>query len=258
MTHKLFFDSSNVFRPPSFFAVAFQTFGAQHLITLGVIAALCALVFAAARYWIGSKRVWLGRLLGLSLLAYAACIYIQQGLTHGLTWENSLPLDLCNLVLIACIISLFRPIHFITEIAYFWGLGGVLQATLTPDLARGFPSWDFAFFFWGHGATLLGIVFLTSDRNFRPHKNSVGRMMIALNAYAVVVGSINAITGWNYGYLCRKPAMPSLFDFLGPWPWYLLSLELIAFLTFLILDRLWRLIVWPLKPDNALTEKFRE
>lgn len=64
-------------------------------------------------------------------------------------------------------------------------------------------------------------------------------MMIALNIYGLIVGSINALTGWNYGYLCRKPAEPSLLDFLGPWPWYLLSLEFIALATFLLLLLPW-------------------
>ena len=60
-------------------------------------------------------------------------------------------------------------------------------------------------------------------------------MMIALNSYAIAVGAIDRAMGWNYGYLCRKPAVPSLLDYLGPWPWYLVSLEGVALLTFLLL-----------------------
>lgn len=251
MTDGRLFNSSIVNPQSSILAIAFQTFGMQHWITLGVIAALCVFLFGAARNQPPSKRVWLGRMLGFVLLSYAACIYIQQGFAHTLSWRYSLPLDLCNLVLIACVLSLFRPSQFITEIAYFWGLGGVVQATVTPDLAQGFPSWDFMLFFWGHGSTLLAIVFLIAERNFRPRKHSVVRMMIVLNVYGLVVGTINAITGWNYGYLCRKPLMPSLLDLLGPWPRYLFSLELIAFVTFLVLDLLWRLLVWFQGPDKA-------
>jgi hypothetical integral membrane protein (TIGR02206 family) len=150
-----------------------------------------------------------------------------------------LPLELCNLVLIACIVALFKPNQLISEIAYFWGLGGVLQATLTPDLSAGFPSWSFFLFFWSHGVALAAIVFLIAGQKFRPRKGSVLRMMIAINGYAVIVGAINAATGWNYGYLCRKPYGASLYDFLGPWPWYLLSLEGVALATFLILDFPW-------------------
>ena len=248
MTIDIFAHPSFIIPPSSILALSFQTFGNQHLITLGIILAACVAIFRSGRRAPVSVRRWIGLVLGFVLLSYAACLYIQQGLFHSLDWEYSLPLELCSLVLIACILSLFRPSQFLTEIAYFWGMGGVLQATVTPDLAQGFPSWDFILFFWGHGATLIAIVFLISGRDFRLHKYSIARMMVALNAYGLLVGTINAIAGWNYGYLCRKPAMPSLLDFLGPWPWYLLSLELIAFLTFLVLDLFWRLLVCFRKP----------
>jgi hypothetical integral membrane protein (TIGR02206 family) len=222
-------------------ATAFHVFNAQHLVTLCVILALCVLVSWAAKN--PSSRKWLGRLIGFALLGYAVCIYAQQVIGRSLNWQYSLPLELCNLVLISCVISLFRPRRFAVEIAYFWGLGGVLQATVTPDLAQGFPSWDFMLFFGGHGATLLAIVFLISGQEFRPSKGSIVRMMLALNVYGLVVGSLDALMGWNYGYLCRKPSGPTLLDFLGPWPWYLLSIEVIAFLTFLLLDLPWHLLV---------------
>ncbi len=232
-------------------AIAFHVFDAQHLFTLCVIFALCILVSWAARH--SSNHKWLRWLIGLALLSYAVCVYAQQAIGNFLSWQYSLPLELCNLVLIACIVSLFRPIRVAIEIAYFWGLGGVLQATVTPDLAQGFPSWDFMLFFWGHGATLLAIIFLISEREFRPRKGSVARMMLALNIYGLVVGVLDALMGWNYGYLCRKPSEPSLLDFLGPWPWYLLSIEVIAFLTFLLLDLPWRLLASFHKHGKAVT-----
>jgi len=250
--------TSIVYPFPSTLALAFQPFGAQHLVTVAAIVFLCALVSRAASAASDSIRLWLGRFLGFVLLGYVVCIYMQQWRSGSLHWEYSLPLDLCNLVLVACILSLFRYNQFLTEIAYFWGLGGVVQATVTPDLAQGFPSWDFALFFWGHGATLIAIAYLLSARNFRPRRHSILRMMIALNAYGLIVGTLNAIAGWNYGYLCRKPGMPALLDYLGPWPWYLLSLELIAFLTFLILDRIWRLLVWFRQPARSGTVEDRQ
>ena len=231
-------------------ASTFHAFNAQHLITLGGIAAACLLLAWKARP--ESCRKWIGPLLGFALLSYAAVLYIQQGLEHALTWEYSLPLELCNLVLIACILALFRPNQFATEIAYFWGLAGVLQATLTPDISRGFPSWDFVFFFWSHGVTLMAIVFLIARPGFKPRRGSIFRMMVALNCYALAVGGIDALAGWNYGYLCRKPSEPSLIDLLGPWPWYLASLEAIALLMFLILDLPWRISGFLQKRDRAL------
>ena len=61
-------------------------------------------------------------------------------------------------------------------------------------------------------------------------------MLLAANVYGIVVGTLDWIFGWNYGYLCAKPVMPSLLDYLGPWPWYLLSIEAIAFVSFLLLE----------------------
>ena len=221
-------------------APAFHAFDVQHLITLGIIAVVCLLLAWKARS--ETCRKWLGPLFGFALLSYAAVLYVQQGIEHALAWQYSLPLELCNLVLIACIISLFRPSQLMTEIAYFLGLGGVLQATVTPDLSRGFPSWEFVLFFWSHGVTLMAIVFLISRPGFKPRRGSVWHMMVALNAYGLIIGVLNAIAGWNYGYLCRKPGEPSLLDFMGPWPWYLLSIEGIALVTFQLLDLPWKTV----------------
>jgi len=249
---------TSIVSPFSFIcALAFQAFGTQHLVMVTAIGVLCAFICRTVRTASDSKRHWLGRFLGLVLLGYVICIYLQQWRSDSLHWGYSLPLDLCDLVLTACILSLFRYNQFMTEIAYFWGVGGVVQAIVTPDISQGFPSWNFILFFWGHGATLIAIAHLVSNRSFRPRRNSILRMMILLNAYGLVVGTINAIAGWNYGYLCRKPVNPSLLDYLGPWPWYLLSLELTAFLTFLILDLIWRLLVWFRQPGKSGTAGFR-
>ena len=216
--------------PPEFNAFSFQ-----HVVTLGLIAALCILLVRVLAKIAPRKRKWVGRAIAFSLIAYTAVFYVQQYAAGSLDVRYSLPLELCNLVLAACVLSLFLPGRIWREITYFWGLGGAVQALLTPDLGEGFPSWNFFLFFWSHGALLLGVVFILAATDFKPERKSVLRMMLALNLYAAVVGALDWITGWNYGYLCRKPAVPSLLDFLGPWPWYILSLEGVALLTFLLL-----------------------
>ncbi len=184
-------------------------------------------------------------------MAYVSFFYIYQALRGLLSWEYSLPLELCSLVLAACIASLFRPNPFTAEIAYFWGLGGLLHALITPDLVQGFPSMNFNLFFLSHGTTLIAIVFLVASGDFRPRRGAVLRMMALLNLYGLVVGMVDLWTGWNYGYLCRKPPTGSLLDFLGPWPWYLISIELIALLTFLMLDFPRRIRASRMKAETA-------
>ncbi len=213
----------------------FHTFSLQHIVTLAVMAILCLLLAWITRRLRIPVRKQVGRAIGCLLIGYTIVFYVQQYMAGYLSWEYSLPIELCNLVLLACILAMFRPGRLRNEITYFWGLGGTTQALITPDLAYGFPSWDFILFFWSHGALMLGIVFLITGTDFQPNRRSIFRMMIALNAYAIVIGAVDWIMGWNYGYLCRKPAVPSLLDYLGSWPWYLASLEGVALLSFLLL-----------------------
>jgi len=213
-------------------SAGFAMFSPQHLVTLTALLGLGILVVRARR------RKWVGTLIGVALTAYALAIYSQKAMAGDLAWDSALPLELCHWVMAACVVSLFRPYRWATEIAYYWGFAGTLQAVLTPDLADGFPSWEFLQFFWSHGGILLGIVFLVARPGFRAEPGAVARMFAAVNVYALVVGTLNWIFGWNYGYLCGKPARPSLLDLLGPWPWYLLSLEGVALGSFWLLHQL--------------------
>jgi hypothetical integral membrane protein (TIGR02206 family) len=43
-----------------------------------------------------------------------------------------------------------------------------------------------------------------------------------------LVGVVNWLLGSNYLFIAHKPDTPSLIDVLGPWPWYILSLEALA------------------------------
>jgi hypothetical integral membrane protein (TIGR02206 family) len=69
----------------------------------------------------------------------------------------------------------------------------------------------------------------------RPTWKSLGRVMIWMNVYMLAVGGVNALLGSNYLFIARPPETASLIDLLGPWPWYLLSLEGIGLVLFLLL-----------------------
>jgi hypothetical integral membrane protein (TIGR02206 family) len=213
----------------------------DRILTLLIIATLGCMIVLVCRRWPGARRVWLGRVLALALIAYAVTVYLQLAVTGVLSVSYALPLEVCHCVMLACVISLLRPNRLASEVAYFCGLAGTLQATITPDIGREFPSWEYIQFFWAHGGVLLAVVFLIVGQGFRPRAGSVWRMFIAVNVYAAVVGALDAAFGWNYGYLCEKPAHPSLMDYLGPWPWYILSLEAVALASFWLLDLPWRI-----------------
>jgi len=219
----------------------FRLFGVQHLAALLVLAASAALIARAGLRGTDAVRRRLGIGLACLLLAYPPALYYQEARNGWLHLANSLPLQLCDLVLVACLAALLRPNALVSEIAYFWGLGGTLQAVLTPDIAQGFPSWRFLQFYWGHGAVLLGIVHMIAAQGFRPRPRSALRMFLALNIYGLTVLGLDLAFGWNYGYLLRKPEGSSLFDYLGPWPWYLFAIEGIALANFWLLGLPWQI-----------------
>ncbi|HYK90584.1 MAG TPA: TIGR02206 family membrane protein [Acidobacteriota bacterium] len=220
----------------------FHSLDVQHVITLGILILLGCVIVWASRRMAPENRLWIGRVLAVLLFGYAVVTYIQKGLAHELSLDYALPLELCHWVLIACLLTLLHPNQTASEIAYFWGFAGTLQATLTPDISLGFPSWEYIEFFWSHGTILLAIVFIISRQGFRPRKGSPQRMLLTINVYAAVVGVIDWRFHWNYGYLCRKPMGSSLLDYLGPWPWYILSVEGIAFASFFLLHLPWKIL----------------
>jgi hypothetical integral membrane protein (TIGR02206 family) len=212
----------------------------QHAAVLLSLIGLGVLVGWWARHLNPAAKKQLGWILAGLLLAYAAALYYQEASMGGLHAAYSLPMQFCDWVLIACLITLVRPTQLFSEIAYFWGLGGTLQAVITPDIAQGFPSWRFIQFFWGHGITLLCIVFIIASPGFRPRRRSVLRMMVVVNIYGLAALAVDLLFGWNYGYLRQKPAGASLFDYLGPWPWYMLSAEGLALVIFTLLYLPWK------------------
>lgn len=162
----------------------------------------------------------------------------------------SLPLHLCTLSVPLAAVMLVTRNRILFEILYFWGFTAAVIAMLTPDLVGngyGFPHFRYWIFFTSHGAILLAVVFAANAFDYRPTWRSVVRVVIITNLYLIVVGMVNWITGGNYVYVARKPEFASPIDLLGPWPWYIIPLQLIgaaafvlAYLPYAVRDRLYR------------------
>ncbi|MFL6515444.1 MAG: TIGR02206 family membrane protein [Chthoniobacterales bacterium] len=171
----------------------------------------------------------------LLLINYLA--YVIVGRHFGVTrWYHALPLQLCDWAMFVIIVALWTGNRRWLEVAYFWGIGGTLQALITPNLRYGFPDLRFISFFVAHSAIIVGIVFMMLVYGFRPGPKSVFRTFLWTELYFVVAFTADLMTGDNYGFLLHKPEAASLLSFLSDWrPLYLLQFHIVAFVFFTML-----------------------
>jgi hypothetical integral membrane protein (TIGR02206 family) len=209
----------------------FTLFGATHWAILIAIP-----LVGAALGWAMRRRPRAVRLsLGVFLLLNELTWYAYRLRVEGWRFPEGLPLELCDLALWMTIAAALTGRVWTLEVAYYAALGGGSQAVLTPDLWEPFPSYPTVYFFVAHGGMISVVLALIWGRVARPRPGSAWRAFAVVNLFAAGVGAFNAIFRTNYMYLCRKPANASLLDAMGPWPWYILAGEVVAFGVFVLL-----------------------
>ena len=212
----------------------FRLFGPAHLFILGAVPFLAAaLAFMQRRLSAGSRSLRIG--LAVLLLLDSVVYYVYLVFCRQLTFPDHLPLELCDASLCLIIIALFTLNKTVFDLAYYGALAGATMALLTPNLWEPFPSFGTVQFFVAHGLIVTGALYLAWSGLARPRPGSVARAMIAVNIFAAFVGTFDFIFKTDYMYLRAKPQNASLLDFLGPWPWYLVGAESVAFVAFLLL-----------------------
>jgi len=89
-------------------------------------------------------------------------------------------------------------------------------------------------FFVGHGLIIASALYAAAVLRRRPGRWAVPRVWGITVAYGLLVLPVNLALGTNYLYIAHKPPTPSLLDWLGPWPWYLLSLQPVIVLVLVL------------------------
>jgi hypothetical integral membrane protein (TIGR02206 family) len=173
----------------------------------------------------------------------AALLIVNEVAGHLWYWavgvwsiDFALPFHMCSLFVWLTAVLLITRSYRVYEFAYFLGIGGALQALITPNVgAFGFPHFRFFQAFFMHAPIVLGAVFMTTVEGYRPTGKSLLRVAVGTNLYLALVFGVNTLLGSNYMFVARKPDTPTLIDLLAPWPWYVLELELIGAAVCLLL-----------------------
>ncbi len=214
---------------------AFQFLGTAHLIALGCLVLLNLLLLRfkdasdsakTAIRWMMALLLW-GNEIGWHVWNYSIG-----------TWEiqTMLPFHICSVMVWLGGWMLVTKNYALYEYMYLIGIGGAIQAYMTPDLGMyGYPHYRFFQTFVAHGLIITAAIYMTAVEGLRPTWKSILRVVIGLNIYMIPVYFLNSAIGSNFLFINHKPPTASLLDALPEWPIYILYMEGLGIVTFLIL-----------------------
>jgi hypothetical integral membrane protein (TIGR02206 family) len=214
---------------------AFAFLGPAHLTALGLVVLLNIFL---ARFKGADVRVRRRIALTMAVLLWANELgwHVWNYAIGQWTIDTMLPLHVCSLLVWTGGLMLLTRNYTIYEFCYFLGIAGATQALMTPDLGiYGFPHFRFFQTFISHGLIVTAAIYMTVVEGLRPTWKSILRVAVIANIYMGIVFVINTLIGSNYMFINRKPPTASLLDVLPDWPVYLLYLEAIGLVLFLLL-----------------------
>jgi hypothetical integral membrane protein (TIGR02206 family) len=156
-------------------------------------------------------------------------------------WGTSLPLHFCNLANLIGAAAVLGPWRFWKAILYFWACTLCIWAFLTPALYGGYATVEF-WVFWGYHLFIpLAVVEVLVVQRFRPDLTDLRHAWWFTLVFLLLLLIPDNLCGWNYGFVGPSvPTAPTVIDLLGPYPWRLLWMALLATALYLLAWLPWR------------------
>jgi hypothetical integral membrane protein (TIGR02206 family) len=224
---------------------AFELFGIPHCVAMMATAFVAVFMVRLNRSEAISEddkhrsNVLLGFILVISVAMDPLLTWLryndQVGLAPRLVRETALPFYLCDVVSLLLAYALIRRNQRMAEIGYLWGMAGTMQGLITPTLYFSWDAPEYYAFFAQHGGVPVAALTLAFGTGLRPQQGAFKRAMMWSWMYMLIVYGLNVVFQSNYGFLNDKPGVGTLFDYMGPYPWYLITLQAVAFSLYLLL-----------------------
>ena len=214
---------------------AFVPFSFAHFAILGVFAMVCYLLILVGKRMMPVNKYRTALVLAsvtfLALVLEAIVLFVQRDYDV----KTDLPLNLCDLItIILPVVMYFRNRKWI-GILYFWALAGTLQALITPDIDRDFPSFHFFRYFVMHCGIVVTVLFFVISWKINIRWKDWINAVVFAQVYLVAIHLYNLLTDSNYSYTVRKPEGTTILDVFGEWPWYILGGEAMMIVLFTLL-----------------------
>ena len=221
----------------------FHAYSVTHLLPVLFFTLLGILLIRLFRYRPESIKLSVALILTLTMMASLIIWMIWKAIHNKFDWAEDLPFHLCNILPFLLYFALIKRSKFLFAILYFFVIVGTFQAIITPDLKEDFPHFIYFRYWIIHCGLVVSVVYIMSVLQWKINFKDLKNAIVAANIYLVFSLIINLITGGNYFFSMRKPDAPSLLDYLGPWPWYLLTGEFVMMALF-------GLLYWPIYNHN--------
>lgn len=206
------------------------------IITMVFVAVFAICLIVPAKLISGEKvKKYVNGILTSVILFVVITNIVYKAWFNSFDLKYDLPLNLCDLSLVWILLTLLSKHQYFFELSYFWGVGGAIHALLTPDLISLEINFPLVLFLLNHGIVIAAALYLCLGLNMKPNRWSWLRVPAFTQLYLIVVGLVNLILNSNYSYLGHKPQHPSVMDYFGHWPIYIIWLEVFGLLTMSLL-----------------------
>lgn len=211
----------------------FSNFSAEHIITF-----LFWLVFSLVVLYVGKnywnepqKRRNITILLGLAAATQIMKIFIRM-YDGSFDATKDLPFHLCNMLPFAMLFAMWFKKRGWWALLFFWIVGGSSHSLFTTSLTESFPHYENIRYWVLHAILVMSAFYGSIVYGFSLEKKDIYRSWLGMNILAAIMYPFNVCIGSNYVYLNGKPPGTTFYDLLGPWPYYLISLEIIIPILF--------------------------
>jgi hypothetical integral membrane protein (TIGR02206 family) len=221
----------------------YHNFTLEHWIALTVFVLVTYGIIKAGRNLSESNKTKVLILLSFIPLVALGSRIVMDWQIRGVTLQDDLPLHLCRILSFVAPVIVLYGNKRAKSILYYLALAGVTNAMITADIFYSFPHYGY-FVYWIYHGTLIilalfGILVMQNQLSLREGLLT----FLVINLYFLVLHFINIALDSNYMYSRGKPQTASLMDFLGPWPVYIIWLEVIALALIFIIYFLFKTLV---------------
>jgi hypothetical integral membrane protein (TIGR02206 family) len=122
-------------------------------------------------------------LVSLTVITY----HVYKIVNKDYNFKTDLPLYLCSFLAIIIPIFTYYRKYWMYEFLVFWIIAGTLQGVITPDIAEGFPSFDYFRYWMVHLGLLIIIFYATFVFKMRPKFKSIFKSFFALQGYVIAM-----------------------------------------------------------------------